>query len=237
MKISGDLLSRAMLLLFDIDGTLMLKASRAHAEALHAALRRVHHLTEIPEGKIEAAGRTDDAIARSILTLAGVSAERIDERAADVRVQACAEYKHRCPGDLRDHVAPGALELLEQLSARPDVTLSLVTGNLECVARRKLEAGGLGRFFEAGQGGFGSDSEDRSDLPALARSRAGGIAPEQTVVIGDTPLDIACARADGAHCIAISTGPFRASDLAGADVVIDMLREVPTALARIPGLA
>jgi phosphoglycolate phosphatase len=225
-----------MLLLFDIDGTLMLRASRAHAEALHAALRRVHHLTEIPEGKIEAAGRTDDAIARQILVLAGVSAERIDERAAEVRVQACAEYRRRCPDDLGEHVAPGAVELLEGLAARDDVTLSLVTGNLECVARRKLDAGGLGRFFAPGQGGFGSDSEDRSDLPEIARARAGGVAPEQTVVIGDTPRDIACARADGVHCIAISTGPFRAADLHGADVVIDMLREVPAALARIPGL-
>jgi phosphoglycolate phosphatase len=224
------------LLLFDIDGTLMLKASRAHAEAMHAALRRVHHLREIPEGKIEAAGRTDDAIARSILTLAGVSAERIDERAAEVRVQACAEYKRLCPSDLTDHVAPGALELLEKLSSRDDILLSLVTGNLECVARRKLTAGGLGHFFAPGQGAFGSDSEDRADLPALARSRAGDIAPESTVVIGDTPRDVACARADGTHCIAISTGPFRATDLTGADVVIDMLREVPAALARIPGM-
>jgi phosphoglycolate phosphatase len=226
-----------MLLLFDIDGTLMLKASRAHAEALHAALRRVHHLSAIPEGKIEAAGRTDDAIARSILTLAGVSAEQIDAHAHEVRAQACAEYAHRCPDDLGAHVAPGAVELLEALSARDDVQLSLVTGNLECVARRKLAAGGLGRFFAPGQGAFGSDSEDRADLPALARQRAGGIAPEQTVVIGDTPRDIACARADGVHCIAISTGPFRATDLSGADVVIDMLREVPVALTRIAGLA
>jgi phosphoglycolate phosphatase len=233
----GDLIHWPMLLLFDIDGTLMLKASRAHAEALHAALRRVHHLSEIPEGKIEAAGRTDDAIARSILTLAGVSAERIDERMHDVRAQACAEYAHRCPDDLREHVAPGAVELLEQLSSRDDIQLSLVTGNLECVARRKLAAGGLGDFFAPGQGAFGSDSEDRSDLPAIARARAGDISAEQTVVIGDTPLDIACARADGVHCIAISTGPFRATDLHGADIVIDMLREVPAALARIPGLA
>jgi phosphoglycolate phosphatase len=226
-----------MLLLFDIDGTLMLKASRAHAEALHAALRRVHHLRAIPEGKIDAAGRTDDAIARSILTLAGVSAVRIDERAHEVRAQACAEYRRLCPEDLGAHVAPGAPELLEALAARDDVTLSLVTGNLECVARRKLAAAGLGRFFAPGQGGYGSDSEDRADLPAIARERAGGIAPEQTVVIGDTPRDIACARADGVHCIAISTGPFRAADLHGADVVIDMLREVPAALARIPGFA
>jgi phosphoglycolate phosphatase-like HAD superfamily hydrolase len=226
-----------MLLLFDIDGTLMLKASRAHAQALHAALLRVHDLSDLPRERVEAAGMTDDAIARQILVLAGVSAERIDARAHEVRALACAEYRARCPEDLSEHVAPGALELLEVLAARDDVTLSLVTGNLECVARRKLEAGGLGRFFAAGQGGFGSDSEDRTDLPEIARERAGGIAPDQTVVIGDTPRDIACARADGAHCIAISTGPFRASDLHGADIVIDMLREVPIALTRLPGLA
>jgi phosphoglycolate phosphatase len=231
-----------LLLLFDIDGTMLLKASRAHAESLYAALRRVHGLSEVPEGQVEAAGRTDDAIARSILTLAGVSAERIDERARDVRAMACAEYAHRCPQDLSDRVAPGVPEVLAKLGARDDVRLSLLTGNLECVARLKLDRAGLGAFFPRGQGAFGSDSEDRSDLPEIARTRAGaadGDGPyprEKTVVIGDTPRDIACARADGVHVIAIATGPFRASDLHGADVVIDMAREIPAALKRIPGL-
>jgi phosphoglycolate phosphatase len=238
---SPDLIPR-LLLLFDIDGTLLLKASREHAESIHAALRRVHGLQEIPTGQIEAAGRTDGAIARSILTLAGVSAERIDERAADVQAMACAEYAHRCPGDLSAHVAPGVPDVLDLLGARDDVRLSVVTGNLECVARLKLDRAGIGHHFPHGQGAFGSDSDDRSELPEIARRRAGagsGGAPyprEQTVVIGDTPRAIACARADGVHCIALATGPFRASDLHGADVVIDMAREIPAALARIPGL-
>jgi len=229
-----------VLLLFDIDGTLLLKASREHAESIHAALRRIHGLAEIPTGQIEAAGRTDDAIARSILTLAGVSAERIDERAADVRAMACAEYAHRCPADLSARVAPGVPEVLDLLAARDDVRLSVVTGNLECVARLKLDRAGIGHHFPHGQGAFGSDSEDRSELPEIARRRAArGGTPyprEQTVVIGDTPRDIACARADGVHCIALATGPFRATDLHGADVVIDMAREIPAALARIPEL-
>jgi phosphoglycolate phosphatase len=225
-----------VLLLFDIDGTLLLKASREHAESLYAALRKIHGLTEIPTGQVEAAGRTDDAIARSILTLAGVSAERIDDRARDVAQLACAEYKARCPGDLRDRLAPGVPEVLDQLAARDDVELALVTGNLECVARLKLDRAGIGHHFPRGTGGFGSDSEDRSDLPAIARARSGDYARENTVVIGDTPRDIACARADGVHVIAISTGPFRASDLHGADVVIDMARTIPAALKRIPGL-
>jgi phosphoglycolate phosphatase len=232
-----------LLLLFDIDGTLLLDASRAHAEAIYAALRRIHGLAEVPEGHVEAAGRTDDAIARTILTLAGVPADRIDERARDVRAMACLEYAHRCPQDLSDRVAPGMHEVLDVLAARPDVRLSLLSGNLECVARLKLERAGLGHHFPRGQGAFGSDSEDRSDLPEIARRRAAvggsGREPyprERTVVIGDTPRDIACARADGVHVIALATGPFRASDLHGADVVIDMAREIPAALARIPGL-
>ena len=91
--------------------------------------------------------------------------------------------------------------------------LALVTGNLEPIARLKLRAAGIVRHFAPGQGGFGSDSEDRSDLPPLARERAAagnGGAPwprEQTVVIGDTPRDIACARADGVHVVAVATGP------------------------------
>jgi phosphoglycolate phosphatase len=225
-----------VLLLFDIDGTLMLKASREHAESLYAALRRIHGLTEIPEGKIEAAGRTDDAIARSILTLAGVSADRIDERARDVRAMACAEYAHRCPQDLSERLAPGVVEVLDLLAARDDVELALVTGNLECVARLKVDRAGIGHHFARGTGAYGSDSEDRTDLPAIARARHGDHPVEGTVVIGDTPRDIACARADGVHVIAIATGPFRAADLHGADVVIDMAREIPAALRRIPGL-
>lgn len=234
---------RDVLLLFDIDGTLLLKASREHAEALHAALRRIHLLEEIPTGKIEAAGRTDDAIARSILTLAGVPAERVDDRARDVRAMACAEYQHRCPADLRAHLAPGVPEVLDVLAARPDVDLALLTGNLDCIARLKVDRAGIGHHFPRGEGAFGSDSEDRTDLPEIARTRHGtarGEPPyprERTVVIGDTPRDIACARADGCHVIAIATGPFRPSDLAGADVVVDMAREIPAALARIPGLA
>jgi phosphoglycolate phosphatase-like HAD superfamily hydrolase len=229
-----------LLLLFDIDGTMLLKASREHAEALHAALRRVHHLQEMPEGKIEAAGLTDGAIARSILTLAGVPADRIDEKAHDVHLAICGEFQRRCPKDLRDHLAPGLEDVLALLAAREDVKLSVLTGNLECVARMKLDRAGIGRYFAQGEGAFGSDSDDRTDLPEIARRRAGAdgrpYPRERTVVIGDTPRDIACARADGCHVIGVSTGPFRAKDLHGADVVIDMAREIPAALARIQGL-
>jgi phosphoglycolate phosphatase len=223
----------ALLLLFDIDGTLLLKASRAHAESLYEALRRVHGI-EIPSGTVEAAGRTDGAIARSILLLAGVSADQIDARASDVRAMACAEYAHRCPEDMASHLAPGMPELLDQLSAREDARLALVTGNLEPVARLKLQRAGIGHHFPRGQGAFGSDDDDRAALPTLARERAGErnlpYPRERTVVIGDTPRDILCARADGVHVVAITTGPFRAKDLQDADAVVSHAREIPAAL-------
>ena len=94
---------------------------------------------------------------------------------------------------------------------RTSIRLSLVTGNLEPIARLKLERAGVGRFFEAGQGGFGSDHEDRGRLPAIARSRASDPPwpRERTVVIGDTPRDIACARADEVRVAAVATGPVR----------------------------
>jgi phosphoglycolate phosphatase len=223
-----------LLLLFDIDGTLLLKASREHAEALHAALKRIHHI-ELPDGKVEAAGRTDLAIARSILTLAGVSAERIDARADDVRAMVCAEYSRRCPHDLSDRLSPGIVAALDALAARDDVCLSLVTGNLEPVARLKLQRAGIAHFFGDGQGAFGSDDEDRSILPEIARCRAGRrgrpYPVEETVIIGDTPRDIACARADGVRVVGIATGPFRPADLKGADAVVTHARELPAVLA------
>lgn len=225
-----------MLLLFDIDGTLMINASREHAEALYAALVRVHGIA-IPDGKVEAAGRTDGAIARSILTLAGVPAEEIDARWDDVRAVACEEYAQRCLPDMRPYVAPGVPELLEQLAARDDLRLSLLTGNLEPVARLKLGRAGIGGWFPRGQGAFGSDHEDRAALPAVARMRAGArhrpYPREQTVVIGDTPRDIACARADGVHVIAIATGPFAPDELRDADAVVEHASEIPAALARL----
>lgn len=222
-----------MLLLFDIDGTLLQGASREHAESLIAALRRVHRIGP-PTAPFEAAGRTDPAIARTILLNAGVSAVRIDAGADEVRAVTIEEYARRCPDDLSAHLAPDVSEVVELLAADERMRLSLVTGNLEPVARLKLCRAGIGGWFERDQGGFGSDHEDRAELPPIARRRAGGRPREQTVVIGDTPRDIACARSDGLAVIAVTTGPYGRRELESADVVIDRLGELPAALTRLP---
>lgn len=229
-----------MLLLFDIDGTLLIGAADAHRDAIHEALRVVHGVGAPDRAGMEVAGRTDMDIARGLLMTAGVSAELIDERADDVRIAACAAYARRRPEDLSGHVAPGMAELLARLAAREDSILSLVTGNYEPIARMKLDAAGIGGFFAAGHGGFGSDHESRAELPAFARRRAGraGGEPwprERTLLIGDTPRDIACARADGVRVIAIATGPYAPAALTTADAVARDARELGTLLEGMLG--
>jgi len=209
-----------LLLLWDIDGTLLQRASREHAQALHRAIREVHGDELSLEGlRVEAAGRTDGAIARDLLLACGVAAAAIDREVAEVARRCAAAYEDLCPADLSAFVAPGIPELLHDVAGDGRFRSSLVTGNFEPVARLKLARAGIGAFFEAGQGGFGSDAEDRAELPPLARRRAGDWPRERTVVIGDTPRDIACARADGLRVVAVTTGPYGADELAGADHV------------------
>ena len=212
-----------MLLLFDIDGTVLVGAASQHRESIHAALREVHGLADPAAAHVSAPGRTDGDISRQILLRSGVEARRIDERAGAVREATCREFARRCPDDLRHKVAPGMPELLDSLAARDGVRLALLTGNYEPIARLKMDRAGLGHRFQRGQGAFGSDHEDRAALPAVARARAGedGRAHprERTVVIGDTPNDIACARADGVRSVAVATGPFRVHELRAADAV------------------
>jgi phosphoglycolate phosphatase-like HAD superfamily hydrolase len=209
-----------VLLLFDIDGTLLDSATDAHRVALDDAIKEVHGVDAAGmRARVGPAGRTDGEIARLILLDLGVSALRIDERADAVR-EACARvYAEICPPDLSSHVVPGMPAVLDWAAGRDGTTLGLVTGNFEPVGRLKLARAGLGRWFASAPGAFGSDSEDRAALPAIARRRAGHASRAETIVIGDTPRDIACAQADGVRCIAVTTGPFGAEDLASADAV------------------
>jgi phosphoglycolate phosphatase len=217
-----------VLLLFDIDGTLLLKATAAHVAAVLEALREVYGVSD--PSKVEAAGRTDYEIARNVCLLDGVTAARFDAGRDDFRIACVAAYARLCPDDLSEFVAPGVTDVLDALAKRDDTRLALLTGNLEPIARLKIGRAGLGHFFEPGQGGFGSDHEDRTELPAIARRRAGHYPRAKTVVIGDTPRDIACARADGVRCIAVATGPFGPDELAKADVVLRSAHELLDAL-------
>ena len=234
-----------MLLLFDIDGTLLRGAAESHARALRRALHEVYDVGDRagePEAlpQVAAAGRTDLEIAREMLLLCGRSARRIDEGLERLR-EACVRHYALCgPEDLRHCVIEGMHELLAWLSTIADVKLALLTGNLEPIARAKLARAGLGHYFAAGQGAFGSDSEDRTDLPAIARERAGAASESYpragTLVIGDTPRDIACARADSVRCLAVSTGSYTPEQLVGADGVAGGTVQLRALLERELGL-
>jgi len=194
-------------------------------------LGEVHGELAFDGARVEFAGRTDAAIARDLLVACGVSGDAVDAEAAEVAARCFAAYAELCPPDLAPRVAPGLVAVLDRLAARPaEFRMSLVTGNFEPVARLKLERAGLAGYFPAGQGGFGSDAEAREELPAVARERAGGWSRSRTAVIGDTPRDIACARADGVRVVAVTTGPFGAEALAGADAVATDAAELEAAL-------
>ena len=220
-----------MLLLFDIDGTLLLRAAGPHAQALISSMETVYGVSNLHAGGMELAGRTDPEIARRFLLLAEVDDKAVDDGFDEMKRTAVEEFAHICPDDLSDRVNPGMPAVLDELAAAHQ--MSLVTGNLEPIAHLKLNRAGIGHHFEHGQGGFGSDHEDRTLLPAIARKRAGDHPREDTVVIGDTPRDIACARADGVKVIAIATGPYAAAELEDADVVITRAEELPAAIAAL----
>ena len=128
-------------------------------------------------------------------------------------------------------VLPGVRELLNELAAIPGVVVGLQTGNWREAAEIKLARFGLAGYFEVGA--FGDDQPDRGALPILARSQAEEttglvIGPGQTVIIGDTALDVACARTWNMASVGVATGRTSRDELraAGADLVVSTLAEV-----------
>ena len=203
------------LVLFDVDGTL-LTASGAGRRALDQALREVYGTA----GPIEAydfRGGTDPQIIRDLMKLAGLEEEAIaaGEAALYRRYETLLESE---VGDGRGvTVYPGIRELIETLHARADAVVGLLTGNIEAGARIKLRPTGLWPRFRLGA--YGSDHADRTRLPQVAATRAQALLGRpfhgiDTVIIGDTPRDINCARAFGATAIAVATGWHSADDLA-----------------------
>ncbi len=144
------------------------------------------------------------------------------------------EIQHRGHGI--KSVLPGVRELLDQLSSRDDVFLGLVTGNFEEGARIKLEYFDLWRYFRCGA--YGDDAQDRNALVpfALQRARACGLSPARAhdvLVVGDTPHDVACARAAGAIPVGVATGSYTIEEIraSGADVVFPDLSDTAAFLA------
>jgi phosphoglycolate phosphatase-like HAD superfamily hydrolase len=239
------------LLLFDVDGTLVLTggaAVRAMDEAFHEVFGVRGAFDHVPMP-----GRTDgailaDAFVRAlpqsqILTeaLSAAGVHPVDGQVARFKTSYFARFaeeiqkpvpadstrpsRHRFKG-----VLPGVRELLDALSSRADMFLGLLTGNYEQGARIKLDYFDLWRYFACGA--YGDDAVNRHELVpvAIARSREAGcpaLDPHDVVIIGDTPLDVACARDAGITCLAVATGGYSIDALqaAGADMALESLAD------------
>lgn len=136
----------------------------------------------------------------------------------------------------RKGVMPGVRDLLDALASRTDVFLALLTGNFAEGARLKLEHFDLWRYFECGA--FGDIVHERNDLLADALSKVEACSglraePSQSIVIGDTPLDVGVALAGGARSIAVATGSHTTDQLrtCGADIVFQDLSDLEGVLA------
>lgn len=218
------------LLLIDMDGTLV-KAHGGGKEAARCQAANEIFGTDLSIEDFYASdpwGKTDALITREMLAHKGLST--IDE----VQLQAWSERACEifCAHDEQDLLLlNNVAETLPILQQQGHI-LAMLTGNLAPMAWHRLSQLGIDHYFERGQGAFGSDGEDRNTYVKIALERANRTAQE-AIVIGDTIRDIACARAGGAHCIAVATGTTTAEHLHTADKVIDSFDQLPTAIASL----
>lgn len=221
------------LVLFDIDGTLLLSGG-AGARALDRAFSALHGVEGAMEG-IRLGGKTDPAIVREMFR------QRLDRAPSaaelstlfDAYLPLLTEEVAASPGFV---VMPGIESLLGRLAQRADLLVGLVTGNLEPAARIKLARPGFNHHFRFG--GFGSDSEDRDRLTQLGVERGRAIAERadpRVVVVGDTPHDVQAARHVGAYSIAVATGmtPYDALAAAAPDLLLRDLADPSPLLAAL----
>ena len=215
--------ARALVWLFDIDGTLLLTQG-AGRDALAAAVRDQFgvedDLTSIAFG-----GRTDLLILGDICAKHGL----------EFRDGEMARFWDRVTFHMRvlmdpprGGLLPGVPQMLDAVAAEPAWVSALLTGNVSEMARIKLSSFGMYERFA--WGAFGDEAPDRDALARLAVERAAerhGVTPDRCVVVGDTEHDIACARAAGAHVVAVATGGRTREQLAAhrPDLVLGDLKD------------
>ena len=198
-------------LLWDLDGTLVRgKRYGVFKDYTVPMLESVFGTAGSLHGMI-VSGMTDLQIVEEALRSEGLTRAHISERKDELRRCYIEEMKRALGNGAHIIEAmPGAREVLQAVTEHPRYHSALLTGNIEPAAYLKVEITGLAEFFRL-PGAFGDESFDRRDLPAIAAQRINDrlqakLTPEQFIVIGDTPNDIACARHFGARVVAVATG-------------------------------
>jgi len=203
------------LILFDIDGTLT-RTQNGYVPFNEAILKTFGAPGDIRS--VVPDGNTDPHIVKEIFTQAKLEL-KIENRhwerfAKNLR---CSYAEAVRNGTTTIRALPGALALLEVLSANEHFSQGVVTGNFELTAQLKLEAAGLHVYLC--RGAYASDSPHRPDLPRIAKERwerwAGrSLRPEQCVIVGDTPKDLDAARHNHMKCVLVGTGRYPVEELA-----------------------
>lgn len=210
-------MSDLRVILFDIDGTLIRAVRRPEyrgriRDLLVEVFGTCGRIAEVDFG-----GKTDLAIYREALECEGVSASDIRERLPRLEAAMVQILDDLASTGEVFRLCEGVRELLDALSNDSRFLPSLLTGNVERLAEAKLRVVGIWEYFR-GRGAFGSDAEDRNHLPAIAAERSSlhlgrALAPDRFVIVGDTPLDILCARHYGAKVVAVASGRHSAEQL------------------------
>lgn len=232
------------ILLWDIDGTLIRSTRPGGYKIYTIPVLEELFGTAGQLADMHVSGMTDMQIFIEALSGHGVSHDAVREQIHILSERLTAEArKVTGNGASFFELLPGARETLAALDQHPRYHNALLTGNIETMAYLKMELVGLEKFFTL-PGAFGNESHNRRDLPALAAARIRehlklDLAPEQFIVIGDTPNDIDCARHFGARAVAVGTGRFYSNeeifkhnpdrflpDLSDVDLVIRTLDEL-----------
>jgi phosphoglycolate phosphatase len=233
--------STSRVLLWDLDGTLVHGKRYGVFKDYTVPMLETVFGTAGSLPRMIVSGMTDLQIVEESLRDSGITRADISSRKEEL-LRCYMEEMKRATGNGNQIIEamPGAREVLQRTEEHPRYLSALLTGNIEPAARLKVEITGLAQFFRL-PGAFGDDSFDRRDLPALAAQRinkhlGAELQPEQFIVIGDTPNDIACARHFGARVLAVATGRIHSAeelaacapdallpDLLDAELVIETL--------------
>jgi phosphoglycolate phosphatase-like HAD superfamily hydrolase len=228
------------LVLWDIDGTLVQAGEVGRdifTEAFQAVVGRAPD--QVAARTLAMAGRTDPEIALEFLAAHEIAEGATHLPAFSEALVTALAAKAALIRE-RGRALPGARETLAALGRTEGVVQSLLTGNVEPNALLKLASFELDGYLDFEVGGFGSDHHHRPSLVEVARTKAEAkygtaFAGPTTVLVGDTPLDVAAGRAGGARVVAVATGPYGVAELesTGADAVLADLRDTGAALTAI----